>query len=127
MRRSLEAWNRRELSAWLALFRSDAEIDWSRSRAPFKGVYRGQAELKAFWEDFADAWDEFRIELDDLHDFGDGRVLAEMRTVGRGRGSGIEVTAIGGTIIWTIRNGKIAHGKLFQSKEEALEAAGLRE
>jgi hypothetical protein len=39
--RQHEAWNRRDLRTWLASFRSDAEIDWSRARALFKGVYRG--------------------------------------------------------------------------------------
>jgi ketosteroid isomerase-like protein len=41
VRRSFEAWNRRDLTTWLTLYRSDAEVDYSRSRSPFKGVYRG--------------------------------------------------------------------------------------
>jgi hypothetical protein len=28
--------------------------------------------------------------------------------------------------IWTIRDGLIAHGEFFQSREDALDAAGLR-
>ena len=34
VRRSVEMWNRRDLTTWLATFRSDAEIDWSRARGP---------------------------------------------------------------------------------------------
>ena len=49
VRRSFEAWNRRDLLAWLAWFRSDAEVDWSRSRGPFQGVYRGHREMETFW------------------------------------------------------------------------------
>jgi hypothetical protein len=31
VRRHTEAWNRRDLTAWLALFSASAEVDWSRS------------------------------------------------------------------------------------------------
>ena len=34
VQRHVEAWNRRDLKAWLDMFHSGAEIDWSRSRAP---------------------------------------------------------------------------------------------
>ena len=37
VRRGIETWNRRDLTTWLALFSSDAEIDWSRARGPLKG------------------------------------------------------------------------------------------
>ena len=47
VRRHVEAWNRRDLTTWLAMLRSDAEIDWSRSRGPLKGVYRGHGELES--------------------------------------------------------------------------------
>jgi hypothetical protein len=36
VRRHIEAWNRRDLTAWLASFHPDAELDWSRSRGPLK-------------------------------------------------------------------------------------------
>ena len=33
VQRGIETWNRRDLTTWLATFRSDAEIDdWSRAR-----------------------------------------------------------------------------------------------
>ena len=122
-----EAFNQRDIPLLLSYAASDAVGDWSGSVGPYRDVYRGHAELKAFWEDFLDAWEEVRMEPDELQDLGDGRVLSVIRTVGLGRGSGVEVTATGGTIIWTIRNGKIVHSKLFQGKDEALEAAGLSE
>ena len=48
--RHTEAFNRRDLKTWLALFHSDAEIDWSRARGPRQGIYRGRAGHEAFWE-----------------------------------------------------------------------------
>jgi hypothetical protein len=44
----------------------------------------------------------------------------------RGRGSGVEVDAVGAQL-WTIRNGKVRSVKLYQSKADALEAAGPSE
>jgi hypothetical protein len=44
----------------------------------------------------------------------------------RGRGSGIDIDARGPQL-WTIVDGKAQSVKLYQSKAEALEAAGLRE
>jgi ketosteroid isomerase-like protein len=61
VRRQAEAWNARDLTGWLAMFRSDAEIDWSRSRAPFVDVYRGRAGLEAFWNEFWSTFDNNEI------------------------------------------------------------------
>jgi len=44
----------------------------------------------------------------------------------RGRGSGVEVDAVG-VQLWTISAGKAQSMKLYQSKSDALQAAGLRE
>jgi hypothetical protein len=43
----------------------------------------------------------------------------------RGPGSGVEVNAVSSGL-WTIRDGKGRSFKLYQSKADALEAAGLR-
>jgi len=61
VRRSIEAWNGRGLTTWTASLHPDAEIDWSRSRAPFKGVYRGRGGAETFWDVF---WSTFEdVEL----------------------------------------------------------------
>ena len=62
-RRHQDAWNRRDLRTWLGFFRSDAEIDWSRARGPFKGVYRGPHEFEAFWDVFWSTFDDVQVEL----------------------------------------------------------------
>jgi hypothetical protein len=40
----------------------DAEIDWSRSRAPFKGVYRGRDEAERFWDVFWSTFEDVQVE-----------------------------------------------------------------
>jgi ketosteroid isomerase-like protein len=119
-----EAWNRRDQAAWLASYRSDAEIDWSRARGPLKGVYRGHAELKAFWEEFWLTFEDVRVELYGVAEAG-SEVVASNTAHLRGR-DGIEVTAKS-TFVWTVENGQTTRLRLFQERAEALEAAGLSE
>jgi ketosteroid isomerase-like protein len=124
VRRNQEAWNRRDLRTWLASFRSDAEIDWSRARGPFKGVYRGYDGFKAFWEVFWSTFDDVRVETYGIVDAGSEVVVSNTAHMwGR---EGIEVTAKS-TFVWTVENGQITRFRMFQERAEALEALGLRE
>jgi hypothetical protein len=56
----------------------------------------------------------------------ESRVIAVNHFRARGRESGIEVDAVGAQL-WTISEGKERSVQLYQSKTEALEAAGLSE
>ena len=124
VRRHNKAWNQRDLTTVLALWRSDAEIDWSRSRGPLKGVYRGHGGLKTFWGEF---WSTFEVVEVELHDFRQTGpyVLASNTARMRGR-EGVEVAARS-TSVYTVENGQITRLRMFQERAEALEAAGLRE
>ena len=124
VRRSLEAWNRRDLKAWLALFRSDAEIDWSRARGPFKGVYRGHDEFEAFWDVFWSTFDDVQVETHGFTEAGSEVVYSNTAHM-RGR-DGIEVVARS-TFVNTVENGQITRFRMFQERAEALEAVGLSE
>jgi ketosteroid isomerase-like protein len=121
--RHTEAFNRRDLRTWLALFSSDAVVDWSRARGPQQGVYRGRDGQKAFW----DVWLTFdwgEIEMYDITEAG-SEVVVPNTTTFRGR-EGIEVVARSAFVL-TVENGQITRYRLFQERAEALEAAGLRE
>ena len=124
VRRHVEAWNRRDLTAWLASFRPDGEIDWSRSRGPLKGVHRGPDELETFWGAFWSTFDDVQLETHDLKEAGSEVVFSNTAHV-RGR-EGIEVIARS-TFVFTVENGRITRLRLFQERAEALEAAGRRE
>jgi ketosteroid isomerase-like protein len=124
LRRHNEAWNRRDLTTLLALWRSDAEIDWSRSRGPLKGVYRGHEGLKTFWNEF---WSTFEVVDVEFHGFtqAGSNVVVPNTAHMRGR-EGVEVIARS-TYVYTVENGEITRLRMFQERAEALEAAGLRE
>ena len=125
VRRNIEAFNRRDLRTWLATFRSDAEIDWSRARGPLKGVYRGRGERETLWNEFFFTFQEAQIKTPQGFTDAGSEVVVSNTTHFRGR-EGIEVSA-SSTWVFTVENGQISCLRLFQERAEALEAVGLSE
>jgi hypothetical protein len=98
-------------------------LDWSNSRGPLKGVYRGRDGLSDAWTTFTEAWEALRWEAVEVIDVDPSTVIVRTRMSTRGRGSGAEVTASGAQL-WSFDDGRPVGVKLYQSKEEALEAVG---
>jgi ketosteroid isomerase-like protein len=123
VRRVMDAINRGEFDAAVANFSEKFEFDFSNSRGPMSGTYRGRSEAKGFLTSFWEPWEsvEFNPE-EEIRELENGLVLTVNAVRGRGSGSGAEVTAVGATL-WTIRGGEILAAKMYQSKDEALEAA----
>jgi ketosteroid isomerase-like protein len=121
-------WAAQDFDAAIEPLAEDFVLDWTESRAPFRGVYRGRAAVYRFWEDVRDAWEDFLPRIEEVVDAGRDRLVTRTTVTGRGRGSGLEITAHG-AVVWTFRDGAVASGKLFQNVEDALAAAapGLEE
>jgi ketosteroid isomerase-like protein len=124
VRRSIEAWNGRGRTTWTASLHPGAEIDWSRSRAPFKGVYRGREGAETFWDVFWSTFEDVQVETHGFTAVG-SEVLVPTTVHMRGR-EGIEVITRTALVFW-VENGQIARLRLFQEQAEALEAVGLSE
>ena len=124
VRRGIEALNRRDVSAARAVWRSDAEIDWSRSKGPLKGVYRGRAEIGSFQNEFGRRFENVEVEAHGFRQAGSDVVVPNTAHM-RGR-DGIEVIARS-TFVFTVENRQITRLRMFQERAKALEAAGLRE
>jgi len=122
--RWIEAFNRQDRITEAALWRSDAVADWSRARGPFKGVYRGGGQREAFRNEFWSTFQYVQIETYDVAEAGSEVVVPNTAHM-RGR-DGIEVSARS-TLVFTVENGQITRLRMFQERDEALEAAGLRE
>jgi ketosteroid isomerase-like protein len=124
VRQSTDAYNSRDIDGMLENWAPDAVLDWSNARSFDAGVYRGHDEIRAFMERFLSAWDEVRIEIvDGPAEVEDGVVLTENVAYMRGR-DGIEVQARSAWLT-TIRGDQTASLTLYQTKQEALEAAGF--
>jgi ketosteroid isomerase-like protein len=121
VRRATEAYSRGDLDEALASWSADAVLDWSNSRGLEAAVVRGRDEIRAYMEQFLEAFEEVRIELEDVFEADEGVVIVENLAYFRGR-DGIEVTARSAWVI-TLQNGCQTSLTLYQSKADALKAA----
>jgi ketosteroid isomerase-like protein len=124
VRQAVGAWNRRDLKAWLDLFHPEAELDWSRSRGPLMGVYRGHAGLRSLWDEYWTTFEAVQIEAHDFMDEGSEIVVPNTGHM-RAR-QDIEVVARS-TFVFTLENGQITRFRMFQEHSEALETLGRSE
>jgi ketosteroid isomerase-like protein len=90
-----------------------------------EGTYRGHAGLYRLLEDFWIQFDERRSEVEECIDAGDD-VFTSVLHSGRGKGSGA-VVEWRHWHLWTVRSGKIIRWRIFATREQALDAAGLEE
>ena len=123
--RGMDAFNRRELAAALALWSPDGELDWSRSNGPLKGVYRGHRELEAFWNEFWSTFETVELEMHAVEQIGGSQVIVPNTAHMLGR-DGIEVIAKS-AFLFTVEDGLTIRLEMFQEEAEALEATRLRE
>ena len=124
----IDAHERGDFDAVFAKY--DPEIEWHLSpvfarASDFDPVYYGHEGVRAFWRQWFSAWQRADFEYEEFIDAGDSVVTILTQRV-RGRTSGIELEWNSYGQVWTVRNGQIVHVKFFQTREEALEAAGLR-
>ncbi len=90
------------------------------------GPMHGKDSVRAWLQDWIDMFEGFWMELVELIDAGGVTVFTAERYGGRARLSGVETDSANWTV-FTIRDGKIACGREYETREQALEAAGLSE
>lgn len=126
LRRIFDLVNERDVGAVLDNCSDEFVMDWSNSKGPAKGVYRGRKQVEALWVSFMDAFDSLEWNAEEIVAVDGVRLIVVNRNRVRGRGSGAKVEAVGAQL-WTFRDGTARGVKLYQSKAEALEAAGMSE
>jgi ketosteroid isomerase-like protein len=90
---------------------------------PEQKTYEGIEGAREFVRTWLDAWDEWELDLEGLHDAGD-RVVAILRQHGRSKSTGLEVDMTFAQV-FTIEGGRQTRMQMYADPEEALEAAGL--
>jgi ketosteroid isomerase-like protein len=121
VRRVFDAFQRGDFDT--ALDMVDEDVDWGAppDMLDTDGVYRGHAGLLEGFGTFMRAWEELRVDVDELTEVGD-RVLVMTHWVGRSRGTGIEVDQRIAQV-YELRDGKVARVRQFRTREEALARA----
>jgi ketosteroid isomerase-like protein len=123
--RAAAAASRRDFDVlFLAL---DPDIDYRAAQGALddRGPIHGKDAMRAHVQDWFDTFDDFRQEPVELIDAGE-KIISVNRVTGRAKLSGVE-TELTYAALYTYRDGKIAVGREYFTRAEAVEAAGLRE
>ena len=126
VRQAYEAFNRAGLDALLERFHPDIEYDVTAGIGPYAGMYYGRAAVRSFLADYLDGWEYVRMEPEEFIEVGENHVVVLLRLHLRGKGSGVEVSAMTFNA-WTMRDGKAVRMAVCNDKAEAIEAVGLSE
>ncbi len=125
VRRAWEAYISRGFEATLDFWAEDCVWE-DFPEQPDAGVHVGWEGVAEAVEQFTQAWIDLSFEPVEVIDAGGDLVVAVIAYRGRGRGSGAPLDARV-TWLYEVRNGKVDRARTFTSKQQALEAAGLRE
>jgi ketosteroid isomerase-like protein len=121
-KRSIDAFNARDLYAYDELFTPD--LEWSTAMGSIEGeIFRGRAGMETYLGRLSDTWEEYRILANEFRDLGD-RVLALGRIEGRGIASGVTIDSPW-ALIDDFRDGNVSRIRAFLDPAEALRVAGL--
>ena len=124
VRRVWEAVQRRDTEAVFALY--DPDIAWENhtgGAVELQGLsYRGHEGVRQFWRDWLEPFGTFEAHAEEFIDAGD-QVVVPWRASARGKASGAEVE-MHRCNVYRVNNGRVSRVDVFETKAEALEAAG---
>jgi ketosteroid isomerase-like protein len=123
VRAAAHAFNRGDVDAAFKDVIPEFQYDQTRAVGLDRGMFNLQ-QFRSLLTTCTDTWESFTIGADELIEAG-GDVVMPFTNVARGR-DGVEVQARG-IWVWTIRDGSIVRACLYQDRQEALQAVGLRE
>jgi ketosteroid isomerase-like protein len=126
VRRQFEAFEQGDLDAVAEFWHP--EIDWRAVEGGVDdvGIIRGRDGLRRYYEDWIEVFDELHAEVEAVIFEAEDRVAVVVHNSGRGRSSGVR-TEGRYYVVCKVRDGQIVSGREYETREEALEAAGLRE
>ena len=93
---------------------------------PESAVYVGRDRLSEAAEHFTEMWSDLEFEPVEFIDAGENLVIAVVAYRGRGVASGAPLDALA-SWLYEMRDGRVSRARSFTTKQQALEAAGLRE
>ena len=120
------AFNDRDREAMRAFLDPDAE--WHVALAPVlaQSIYRGaEAVCDLLLEEIPSVMDGFRAEVLEVREAGNDAIIVEVRLVAKGRASGASIEQPFFQV-YRFREGKATSLHSYVSREQALEAVGLR-
>jgi uncharacterized protein len=119
-RSAIEAFNRGDVDAVLALAAPDVEV-YAPPDSPNPGRYVGHEGYLRWSAQWLEAWETFTPDVLDIEAVDDRHVVAAVRQNGRGRLSGLALTLEAAHLYEIDEEGKIVRFQLHDERERALE------
>jgi ketosteroid isomerase-like protein len=121
-----EVFNRGDVDAGMAFYAPDAELRDLANAPDQPTVVEGADAIRQTWLLWTAELEQFSVEADDWIDAGDA-VIVRAHWYGRGKASGVAIDRRQFDL-WRLRDGKVVEAILgFETREEALAAAGTRD
>ena len=124
-RQAFDAFNRRDLDAFLTLMDDDVEVVPRAGAMEGESSYRRHEGVRRWWNTVLDVFPDWNIEVLAVGDLGD-LTVADLFVRGHGAGSG----APANQATWQMarwRREKCVWWRFFETRAEALKAVGLSE
>jgi len=118
-RSGIEAFNRGDVDAVLALAAPDVEV-FAPPDLPNPGRYVGYAGYLRWSEQWLEAWETFTLDILDIEAVDDRHVVAVVRQNGRGRLSGLELTMEAAHLYEIDEDGMVVRFELHLDRASAL-------
>ena len=114
-----DATNARDFDALMSHFAPDATFDLSGAGL---GIIEGSAPIRAFFEEWIGAYEEYTFDFEEILDLGGGVVLGVSNLRGRLPGS-TSLVELRYAAVTSFRNGLIAHQTNYTDIDQARAAA----
>jgi ketosteroid isomerase-like protein len=119
-REAVRAFNERDVDWVLANTTQDVEWVPAIVGSVEGGAFRGHLGLEEMFKQLDEVWEQFTLEPEEIRDLDDGfLVLAQVRASGK---TGVQLEH-SMDAVFELRDGKMAKGRSFLDRDEALAAA----
>jgi ketosteroid isomerase-like protein len=122
-----EAWHLEGLDAFIDYWGETARWRSIEGAPDDRGPIHGRAGVRAYIADWLDTFAEFRVEVVELIAVDEETVVATLRYGGRTKHSDVELPGTPFAAVFVIKHGQIVDGGEYETRRQALEAAGLQE
>jgi ketosteroid isomerase-like protein len=102
---------------------ADPSCSFTSRLTAVEGVaYRGHEGIREYFQDLADAFQEWTNETHEIEELRSDAVLTDITFRGVGRsGVGVELRS---ALLWVLFDGKVVRAHAYGTREEALQAVG---
>jgi ketosteroid isomerase-like protein len=126
VRRAYEVWNESGPAAVIEQFWAEDGVYREGPGWPDAGVFRGRDAALERMQSLVDLVGPIRVEIDDLIELDDGRLVACVRNVAQSPGSETPYTQ-SFAVVHRLRDGLIVEADYYLDRSAALDAVGLPE